>query len=145
LCSIKRRNRLFCLLMLHRYQSVCCSFYIEGRLKNTQFYHLWKNVWFASFCSLDYEIASYPLSLILQGTREALPNNKMKTTFEKSVPMSTYLVCFAVHQFHHVERISAKGVPVSLSLFFHTPCNAKCETDQKCFRGQIIKGLHHVG
>ncbi|XP_030213006.1 glutamyl aminopeptidase [Gadus morhua] len=49
-----------------------------------------------------------------KGTREALPNNKMKTTFEKSVPMSTYLVCFAVHQFHHVERISAKGVPLRI-------------------------------
>lgn len=27
--------------------------------------------------------------------------------------MSTYLVCFAVHQFKHLERISAKGIPVS--------------------------------
>ena len=91
------------------------------------------------------EIASNPLSLILQGTPEALPNNKHKTTFENSVPMSTYLVCFAVHQFGHVERLSAKGVPVSLSLFFHTPCNNRHETDKKSVREQIIKGLHHVG
>lgn len=38
-----------------------------------------------------------------------------RTTFEKSVPMSTYLVCFAVHQFEWVERISASGKPVSPS------------------------------
>ncbi len=30
--------------------------------------------------------------------------------------MSTYLVCFAVHQFNYVERTSARGIPVSLSL-----------------------------
>lgn len=36
-----------------------------------------------------------------------------RTTFEKSVPMSTYLVCFAVHQFLWVERTSASGIPVS--------------------------------
>lgn len=49
-------------------------------------------------------------------------NNKMKTTFEKSIPMSTYLVCFAVHQFKFVERISAGGIPVSL-LFCFTIAN----------------------
>lgn len=38
-----------------------------------------------------------------------------RTTFEKSVPMSTYLVCFAVHQFTWVERTSASGKPVSPS------------------------------
>ncbi len=30
--------------------------------------------------------------------------------------MSTYLVCFAVHQFEFVERTSNKGIPVSLLL-----------------------------
>lgn len=36
-----------------------------------------------------------------------------RTTFEKSFPMSTYLVCFAVHQFQWVERTSSSGKPVS--------------------------------
>lgn len=31
--------------------------------------------------------------------------------------MSTYLVCFAVHQFAYVERTSARGIPVSLHLY----------------------------
>lgn len=43
-----------------------------------------------------------------------LGNGWSRTTFEKSVPMSTYLVCFAVHQFDRVERTSASGKPVSL-------------------------------
>lgn len=43
-----------------------------------------------------------------------MDGNKKKTTFEKSIPMSTYLVCFAVHQFKSVERTSAGGIPVSL-------------------------------
>ncbi|XP_078463561.1 glutamyl aminopeptidase isoform X2 [Lampetra planeri] len=34
------------------------------------------------------------------------------TRFARSVPMSTYLVCFAVHQFIFVERISSRGVPL---------------------------------
>ncbi|XP_074848073.1 glutamyl aminopeptidase isoform X2 [Carettochelys insculpta] len=37
-----------------------------------------------------------------------------RTTFQKSVPMSTYLVCFAVHQFDWVERKSARGVPLRI-------------------------------
>ncbi|KAK5856953.1 hypothetical protein PBY51_010228 [Eleginops maclovinus] len=49
-----------------------------------------------------------------QGTPEQLPGNKVKTSFEKSVPMSTYLVCFAVHQFSHLERTSAKGIPLRI-------------------------------
>lgn len=51
---------------------------------------------------------------LLQGTPQPLPGNKVKTSFMKSVPMSTYLVCFAVHQFDFVERTSARGIPVSL-------------------------------
>lgn len=47
---------------------------------------------------------------------ENLPDNKTKTSFIKSVPMSTYLVCFAVHQFQFVEKTSAKGIPVSAQL-----------------------------
>ncbi|NXA15016.1 AMPE aminopeptidase, partial [Sapayoa aenigma] len=37
-----------------------------------------------------------------------------RTTFQKSVPMSTYLVCFAVHQFDWEERISASGKPLRI-------------------------------
>ncbi|XP_072221917.1 glutamyl aminopeptidase [Leuresthes tenuis] len=49
-----------------------------------------------------------------QGSPEELPDNKMKTSFQKSVPMSTYLVCFAVHQFDFVERTSARGIPLRI-------------------------------
>uniref|UniRef100_A0A3B5ARN1 Aminopeptidase n=1 Tax=Stegastes partitus TaxID=144197 RepID=A0A3B5ARN1_9TELE len=45
---------------------------------------------------------------------EQLSGNKLKTTFQKSVPMSTYLVCFAVHQFKYVERTSARGIPLRI-------------------------------
>ncbi|NXN98278.1 AMPE aminopeptidase, partial [Rhinopomastus cyanomelas] len=64
--------------------------------------------------------ATYNISIIHQNTYQALSNMPVRqsvdlgngwnrTTFEKSVPMSTYLVCFAVHQFHWVERISRSG------------------------------------
>ncbi|XP_033499123.1 glutamyl aminopeptidase [Epinephelus lanceolatus] len=49
-----------------------------------------------------------------EGTPQQLPGNKVKTTFQKSIPMSTYLVCFAVHQFGHVERTSARGIPLRI-------------------------------
>ncbi|KAK5885814.1 hypothetical protein CesoFtcFv8_016911 [Champsocephalus esox] len=49
-----------------------------------------------------------------QGAPEQLPGNKQKTSFEQSVPMSTYLVCFAVHQFAHLERTSAQGIPLRI-------------------------------
>ncbi|KAF0884395.1 glutamyl aminopeptidase isoform X1 [Crocuta crocuta] len=45
---------------------------------------------------------------------ESVDNKWNKTTFKKSVPMSTYLVCFAIHQFDHVDRISKKGVPLTI-------------------------------
>ncbi|NXP02497.1 AMPE aminopeptidase, partial [Thinocorus orbignyianus] len=67
--------------------------------------------------------ATYNISIIHQDTYQALSNMPVKqsvqlgngwnrTTFEKSVPMSTYLVCFAVHQFQWVERKSASGKPL---------------------------------
>ncbi|NXY41199.1 AMPE aminopeptidase, partial [Ceuthmochares aereus] len=67
--------------------------------------------------------ATYNISIIHQDTYQALSNMPVqqtvqlgngwnRTTFEKSVPMSTYLVCFAVHQFECVERISASGKPL---------------------------------
>ncbi|NXJ09609.1 AMPE aminopeptidase, partial [Odontophorus gujanensis] len=67
--------------------------------------------------------ATYNISVIHQDTYEALSNMPVqetvslgngwnRTIFQKSVPMSTYLVCFAVHQFKWVERISASGIPL---------------------------------
>ncbi|XP_020555308.1 glutamyl aminopeptidase isoform X2 [Oryzias latipes] len=49
-----------------------------------------------------------------EGQPEVLPGNKLKTSFQKSVPMSTYLVCFAVHQFEFVEKISKRGIPLRI-------------------------------
>ncbi|XP_068951266.1 glutamyl aminopeptidase [Petaurus breviceps papuanus] len=47
--------------------------------------------------------------------REEQVDDKWKRTiFMKSVPMSTYLVCFAVHQFTSVERTSARGIPLKI-------------------------------
>ncbi|XP_065546290.1 glutamyl aminopeptidase [Lathamus discolor] len=67
--------------------------------------------------------ATYNISIIHEDTYQALSNmpvqqtvqlgnNWNRTTFEKSVPMSTYLVCFAVHQFQWIEKISASGKPL---------------------------------
>uniref|UniRef100_A0A803YM61 Aminopeptidase n=1 Tax=Meleagris gallopavo TaxID=9103 RepID=A0A803YM61_MELGA len=67
--------------------------------------------------------ATYNISIIHQDTYGALSNMPVqetvslgngwnRTTFQKSVPMSTYLVCFAVHQFEWVERRSASGIPL---------------------------------
>ncbi|KAM9786890.1 glutamyl aminopeptidase [Syngnathus typhle] len=50
----------------------------------------------------------------LESAPEPLPGNRMRSSFQKSVPMSTYLVCFAVHQFAHVERKSARGIPLRI-------------------------------
>lgn len=70
------------------------------------------------YCTLMHVFAISKINLIifafLQQTVQ-LGNGWNRTTFEKSVPMSTYLVCFAVHQFEWVERISASGKPVSPS------------------------------
>ncbi|XP_028251383.1 glutamyl aminopeptidase isoform X2 [Parambassis ranga] len=49
-----------------------------------------------------------------QGSPQQVSNNKVKTSFQKSVPMSSYLVCFAVHQFAFVERVSASGIPLRI-------------------------------
>ncbi|XP_061600220.1 glutamyl aminopeptidase [Cololabis saira] len=50
----------------------------------------------------------------LEGDPEQLPGNRRKTSFQKSIPMSTYLVCFAVHQFKFVERHSSRGIPLRI-------------------------------
>ncbi|KAM9341247.1 glutamyl aminopeptidase [Symphorus nematophorus] len=49
-----------------------------------------------------------------EGNPERLSGNKLKTSFQKSVLMSTYLVCFAVHQFGYLERTSASGIPLRI-------------------------------
>ncbi|KAM7154960.1 glutamyl aminopeptidase [Molossus nigricans] len=45
---------------------------------------------------------------------ESVDDKWNRTTFKKSVPMSTYLVCFAVHQFHPVQRVSKRGIPLTV-------------------------------
>ncbi|CAD7684696.1 unnamed protein product [Nyctereutes procyonoides] len=45
---------------------------------------------------------------------ESMDDKWKRTTFQKSVPMSTYLVCFAVHQFDYVQRTSKKGIPLTI-------------------------------
>ncbi|XP_054447594.1 glutamyl aminopeptidase [Pteronotus mesoamericanus] len=69
--------------------------------------------------------ATYTISIIHPKEYKALSNMPVekeesvddkwtKTTFEKSVPMSTYLVCFAVHQFDYVQRRSKRGIPLTV-------------------------------
>ncbi|XP_064416907.1 glutamyl aminopeptidase isoform X1 [Latimeria chalumnae] len=68
--------------------------------------------------------ATYTISIIHRYPYSALSNMPVKdvvevesgnkTTFQRSVPMSTYLVCFAVHQFDYVERLSSRGIPLRI-------------------------------
>ncbi|XP_051820348.1 glutamyl aminopeptidase [Antechinus flavipes] len=69
--------------------------------------------------------ATYTISIIHPKEYNALSNMPVereedvddkwkKTIFMKSVPMSTYLVCFAVHQFTSVTRTSASGIPLKI-------------------------------
>ncbi|KAJ8281412.1 hypothetical protein GJAV_G00067380 [Gymnothorax javanicus] len=69
--------------------------------------------------------ATYKISITHDNAYSALSNmpveetvvlagNKNRTSFELSVPMSTYLVCFAVHQFTYVERRSSRGIPLRI-------------------------------
>ncbi|XP_007425882.1 glutamyl aminopeptidase [Python bivittatus] len=58
----------------------------------------------------DYEVLS---NMPVQKT-DSLSNGWTKTTFMKSVPMSTYLVAWAVHQFAYTERISSRGIPLRI-------------------------------
>ncbi|KAM9777325.1 glutamyl aminopeptidase [Neosynchiropus ocellatus] len=65
--------------------------------------------------SIIHDAAYSSLSnMPVQGSPESLPENKKKTNFQKSVPMSTYLVCFAVHQFSYVERVSRTNIPLRI-------------------------------
>ncbi|XP_067847108.1 glutamyl aminopeptidase [Heptranchias perlo] len=69
--------------------------------------------------------ATYTISLIYNEPYQVLSNmpiekeenlsgGQKKTTFKTSVKMSTYLVCFAVHQFAFEERISSSGIPLRI-------------------------------
>lgn len=69
--------------------------------------------------------ATYSISIIHPNEYSALSNMPVekvervdgkwnKTIFMKSVPMSTYLVCFAVHQFTSISRTSNSGIPLSI-------------------------------
>ncbi|KAI4543140.1 hypothetical protein MG293_007266 [Ovis ammon polii] len=50
----------------------------------------------------------------MEQKEESVDDKWNRTTFQKSVPMSTYLVCFAVHQFDSVTRISNRGIPLTI-------------------------------
>ncbi|XP_056151977.1 glutamyl aminopeptidase [Lampris incognitus] len=70
--------------------------------------------------------ATYKISITHDNTYQALSNmpvegvpqpvsgSRLTTSFHKSVPMSTYLVCFAVHQFTYLERASSRGIPLRI-------------------------------
>ncbi|KAM9477702.1 glutamyl aminopeptidase [Clarias gariepinus] len=68
--------------------------------------------------------ATYKISITHDQDYSALSNmpvestlpfdQKVKTNFVTSVKMSTYLVCFAVHQFTFVERMSKSNIPLRI-------------------------------
>ncbi|XP_055484080.1 glutamyl aminopeptidase [Psammomys obesus] len=69
--------------------------------------------------------ATYSISIIHPKEYSALSNMPLeknetvddiwtKSTFMKSVPMSTYLVCFAIHQFTSIKRTSKTGKPLTV-------------------------------
>ncbi|XP_063166501.1 glutamyl aminopeptidase isoform X2 [Candoia aspera] len=58
----------------------------------------------------DYKALS---NMPVEGT-VSLDNGWTKTIFMKSVPMSTYLVAWAVHQFEYTERNSSHGIPLRI-------------------------------
>lgn len=59
--------------------------------------------------------------MLFQQKVETLSDKKEKSTFITSVKMSTYLVCFAVHQFTYVQEMSKSNISVS-TLFFKHQC-----------------------
>uniref|UniRef100_A0A8C1H9M7 Aminopeptidase n=1 Tax=Cyprinus carpio carpio TaxID=630221 RepID=A0A8C1H9M7_CYPCA len=61
--------------------------------------------------SITHDSAYEALSNMPVENTEKVSDQKTKTSFKKSVKMSTYLVCFAVHQFHYVERTSKRNIP----------------------------------
>ncbi|XP_067278034.1 glutamyl aminopeptidase [Pseudorasbora parva] len=64
--------------------------------------------------SITHDSAYEALSNMPVENKNKLSDEKTKTSFKKSVKMSTYLVCFAVHQFRFVERTSKRGIPLRI-------------------------------
>ncbi|XP_073729218.1 glutamyl aminopeptidase [Misgurnus anguillicaudatus] len=64
--------------------------------------------------SITHDSAYKALSNMPVEKTEILSDQKTKTSFKKSVKMSTYLVCFAVHQFDFVERMSKRNIPLRI-------------------------------
>ncbi|TRY82201.1 hypothetical protein DNTS_003387 [Danionella cerebrum] len=64
--------------------------------------------------SISHDSAYGALSNMPVENIEKLSEEKTRTSFTKSVEMSTYLVCFAVHQFGYVERRSERGIPLRI-------------------------------
>ncbi|XP_051773959.1 glutamyl aminopeptidase [Ctenopharyngodon idella] len=64
--------------------------------------------------SITHDSAYEALSNMPVESKETLSGGKAKTSFKKSVKMSTYLVCFAVHQFTYMERTSKRGIPLRI-------------------------------
>ncbi|XP_051785804.1 glutamyl aminopeptidase [Erpetoichthys calabaricus] len=59
--------------------------------------------------SIIHDSSYHALSNMPVETTMAVAENLNRTVFSKSVKMSTYLVCFAVHQFTFIERMSSRG------------------------------------
>ncbi|RXN15523.1 glutamyl aminopeptidase [Labeo rohita] len=64
--------------------------------------------------SITHDSAYDALSNMPVEKTENVSDRKTKTSFKKSVKMSTYLVCFAVHQFTYVERMSKRNIPLRI-------------------------------
>ncbi|KAK2852812.1 hypothetical protein Q7C36_008013 [Tachysurus vachellii] len=64
--------------------------------------------------SITHEKAYEALSNMPVESNVSISDNKAKTTFITSVKMSTYLVCFAVHQFAYVEQMSKRNIPLRI-------------------------------
>lgn len=64
--------------------------------------------------SITHDSAYEALSNMPVENIENLSDQKTKTSFKKSVKMSTYLVCFAVHQFRYVERMSKRNITLRI-------------------------------
>ncbi|KAL4641863.1 glutamyl aminopeptidase isoform X1 [Arapaima gigas] len=64
--------------------------------------------------SITHDSNYNALSNMPEESRVQISDKKSKTSFQLSVPMSTYLVCFAVHQFAYVERTSSRGIPLRI-------------------------------
>ncbi|KAK3554440.1 hypothetical protein QTP70_023025 [Hemibagrus guttatus] len=64
--------------------------------------------------SITHDKAYDALSNMPVESNVSVSDDKEKTTFITSVKMSTYLVCFAVHQFAYVERVSKRNISLKI-------------------------------